>query len=72
MVAGEWHIGGGLGAGLTQCLLDSGFAERLPDPKSTYERRMLALTPGGYTGLLGSRFINRTTFGAFEGTEMCG
>ena len=41
-----------------------------PRSESTYERRVLALTPGGYTGLLGSRLINRTTCGAFEGTEM--
>ena len=63
------HIGGALGAALTQWLLDSGFAERLRDPKSIYERRALALTTAGYAGLVSSGLIDRTMLGALEGAE---
>lgn len=58
---GAWgvpHIGGRLGAALTDWLLASGAAERLPHPQTVYEARTLVLTPAGRarlrtSGLLG-------------------
>jgi len=41
------HVGGKLGASLTVWLLARGYAERLPQPTSVYERRTLVLTPNG-------------------------
>src|SRR5688500_2506595 len=55
------HLGGALGAALTQWLLDYGLAERLQEPRNVYEKRALALTSAGRACLIGVGLIDKRT-----------
>lgn len=59
------HVAGTLGAALTGWLLQQGYAQRLGQPGSVYERRALMLTPKGRATLedLGVRWASPTATG---------